>query len=138
MRETYLELWEQINNLDNEGVFVLLSHGNKNGPLGVAGDTGNDIDLDRFVRDIGGKNIYLYLLSCHTGQDPCGAKLMNGTPIIGNLAAPKGAAAMTASGDSVTVVSKDGTTFPGWTGRGQGPHGKSMVPSRPTKPIDLP
>ncbi len=120
--------WNTISEFDNYGIFVLLSHGDENGPLAVAGTQGDDIDLDAFSDLILQKGLTLYLLSCHTGLDPCGSILsQKGLDFV----APKGTAVFqTVGAEAVNVFSKDGGAFPGWVG--------PLRPSRPNKPLSLP
>ncbi|WP_139281205.1 hypothetical protein [Serratia plymuthica] len=120
--------WQSILALEPSSIFVLLSHGDKNGPLAVKGTVGDDIDLTRFSDIIKKNKLALYLLSCHTGLDPCGSTLTkNGL----NFVAPKGAADFqTIGSEQISVFSKDGTTFPGWTG--------PLSPNRSNKALSLP
>lgn len=120
--------WQSISALEPSSIFVLLSHGDKNGPLAVAGTTGEDIDLNRFSEIIKNKKLALYLLSCHTGLEPCGSILTENKL---NFVAPKGEAVFqTIGSEQISVFSKDGTTFPGWTG--------PLSPNRPNKALPLP
>ncbi|TRU92415.1 MAG: hypothetical protein EWV75_20550 [Microcystis wesenbergii Mw_QC_S_20081001_S30D] len=120
--------WNTMNSLNNHSTFALLSHGDGNGPLPVRGTSGDDINLDDFSQVVSNKDLKLYLLSCHTGNDPCGTRLLDaGITFV----APKGAAEFrTAGTDTVTVMSKDGDTFPGWCG--------PLSPDRASKAIYLP
>ena len=119
--------WRAISDFQS-GVLVLLSHGNEYGPLAVAGNQGNDIDLDRFARIIKANDLTLYLLSCHTGQDPCGSTLgSKGLEFV----APKGCAVFRTIGDEkIDVFSKDDDSFPGWAG--------PLGPSRASAALSLP
>ena len=120
--------WDSMSELEENSIFVLLSHGDKNGPLAVAGTEGDDIDLDRFSDIISDNNLTLYLLSCHTGLDPCGTTL-SGENL--NFVAPKGTAVFQTVGDeTINVLSKDDQTYPGWTG--------PLSPSRASKALSLP
>ena len=120
--------WQTISAIDNKSIFVLLSHGDKAGPLAVEGNVGDDIDLERFSKIILEKELTLYLLSCHTGLDPCGSTLLRNKL---NFVAAKGTAVFQTVGDEViTVLSKDDDTFPGWAG--------PLSPNRPNKALYLP
>ena len=120
--------WTTISNLAAGSIFVLLSHGDENGPLAVAGTEGEDIDLNRFSTLILNNNLTLYLLSCHTGLDPCGSTL---TQKKLTFVAPKGTAVFqTVGSETINVYSKDDDTYPGWAG--------PLSPSRPSKALSLP
>lgn len=120
--------WQSLSGLGNNSIFVLLSHGDKNGPLAVEGTVGDDIDLTRFGNIISQRNITLYLLSCHTGLDPCGATL---TQHNLTFVAPKGTAVFQTVGtETINVFSKDGEVYPGWAG--------PLSPNRPNKALSLP
>lgn len=121
--------WGQIRTLEDMDVLVLLSHGDANGPLAVAGNEGGDINLKQFGKLISEKKLQLYLLSCHTGENPCANSLSDAKA---QFAAPLGNAVFKTTGnETVTVLSKDGETFPGWAGE--------LAPKgRASKPLSLP
>lgn len=120
--------WQSISKLENGAVFVLLSHGNESGPLAVKGDKGHDIDLNKFSSVIKEKNLLLYLLSCHTGRDPCGKTLTDNNV---QFVAPLGLAVFQTVGtDMINIHSKEGKINPGWAG--------PLSPDRATKPLFLP
>ncbi|HVW99432.1 MAG TPA: hypothetical protein VHA52_03190 [Candidatus Babeliaceae bacterium] len=120
--------WNTVENLGEGDVLALLSHGNANGPSDVTGTEGDDIDMDRFCEAMTDHNIELYLLSCNTGQDPCGETLSdNGVRFV----APKGCAVFTTVGtDQVLVYSKSGGEYKGWSG--------PLAPTRDNKSLSLP
>ena len=115
-----------------EGTVVVLSHGDGNGPLLVAGTAGPDMtpeQIDRLARLLGEAEASLYLLSCHTGNEPFAGELADtGARFI----APRGYAAFEASSAGVNVYSKEGDRYVGWTANGIEP------PSRNTKPLPIP
>lgn len=120
--------WNAIAALGEGDTLVILSHGDNDGPLAVAGNVGEDIDLARFVDLVKEKKLSLYLLSCHTGQNPCGTTLTEGGL---QFVAPLGTAAFQTTGDeTVNVYSKNGSTYPGWAG--------PLSPSRASKAVSLP
>ncbi|AZT39657.1 hypothetical protein ELZ88_24290 (plasmid) [Salmonella enterica subsp. enterica serovar Karamoja] len=120
--------WQSISELEDNGIFVLLSHGDNNGPLAVEGDVGKDINLNRFSEIINTKKLTLYLLSCHTGLPPCETILTTNNV---TFVAPKGKAVFRTVGDEVIYIySKNGETNPGWAG--------SLQPDRENKPLNLP
>jgi len=120
--------WKAINGLADGSIFVLLSHGDKNGPLAVAGNVGDDIDLEVFSDLINKKQLTLYLLSCHTGENPCGATLEQNKV---DFVAPKGYADFKTTGnETITVESKEGDKYPGWAG--------PLAPNRASKSLSLP
>lgn len=122
------DFWKQLESLTDGSTFVLLSHGDKNGPLEVKGTSGNDIDLAKFALRVFKKKLTLYLLSCHTGNDPCAQTLTKGSV---TFVAPIGTAVFQTTGDeTVSVYSKEDSKFPGWAG--------TLAPSRASKPISLP
>ncbi|ENE4240220.1 hypothetical protein ABNH60_003431 [Salmonella enterica] len=120
--------WSSISTLQKGDVFVLLSHGNKNGPLAVEGCYGDDIDLKMFSNVIKEKNLSLYLLSCHTGCDPCG-KILTDNGV--NFVAPLGLAVFqTVGSETINILSKEGDIYPGWAG--------PLCPGRGVTPLSLP
>jgi hypothetical protein len=122
------EFWKQLESLTEGSTFVLLSHGDKKGPLEVKGTSGKDIDLAKFAERVFKKKLTLYLLSCHTGNDPCAQALTKGSV---TFVAPIGAAVFQTTGDeTVSVYSKEDSKFPGWAG--------TLAPNRANKAISLP
>ncbi|MDE3250370.1 MAG: hypothetical protein KGO82_17035 [Bacteroidota bacterium] len=124
------DFWLVLDKLGMEDIFVLLSHGDKNGPLPVRGDKGEDINLDRFAKLLNEKRITLYLLSCYTGQDPCSAILLERKV---HFVAPIGKAEFqTVGNESIQVFSKTGKEFMGWAGS------KGLTPVRASAALSLP
>lgn len=120
--------WDTIDAIPQGSVFVLLSHGDGNGPLAVRGDRGRDIDLGEFSRRIRAKGLTLYLLSCHTGLNPCGDYLLRAGL---DFAAPVGEAVFKTIGtDIITVYSQDNGRDQAWVG--------PLSPGRLGKPLQLP
>lgn len=118
--------WDAIAATAATGVLVILSHGDENGPLAVAGTVGDDVDLAALAAAVGGRRFFL--LSCHTGQNPCGATL---TAAGLTFVAPLGTAVFETTGDeTVTVKSMDGSEYPGWAG--------PLAPNRSNKALSLP
>ena len=122
--------WSTLLKLKEDDIFVLLSHGDKDGPLPVKGQYGIDIDLKKFAAILNKKTITLYLLSCFTGNDPCASTLLD----LGvDFVAPKGNAVFKTIGDeTIDVTSKEGNKFPGWAGT------EKLTPDRPNKALSLP
>lgn len=122
--------WQVLDNLKMGDTFVLLSHGDKNGPLPIRGDKGKDIDLIRFATVLSKKSITLYLLSCYTGVDPCLSTLLKYKV---HFVAPIGKAVFETVGDeSIQVFSKNGNTFMGWAGS------PDLTPGRANAALYLP
>ncbi len=111
--------WPGVGAVAPNGTLVIYSHGNENGPLMVRGHEGEDM-TDSQILTLGAilvlADITLYLLSCHTGQDPFAAKLRkHGVRFM----APAGYAAVGASGESLaikSVASLDGKGTAPWSG----------------------
>lgn len=115
-----------------EGTVVVLSHGDANGPLLVAGTQGPDMSpdqIDRLAHLLGVAEARLYLLSCHTGNVPFADRLADtGARFI----APRGYAVFEASSAGANVYAKEGDRYVGWTAQGIDP------PTRNTKPLAIP
>ena len=128
------QFWNTVNGLEQNSVLVVLSHGSNDGFLPIAGDEGDDANLDTFIQSINNSNTTLYLLSCHTGNNPCGAKLTNGFNV--SFVAPKGYAKLKAGSDYMAVTSIVDPKFPekfaGWIGT------QELKPRRDSIPIKLP
>ncbi len=121
--------WSEVEKLQTSDILVLLSHGDHDGPLAVAGQMGDDVDLVRLGGIVKQKSLKLYLLSCHTGLPPCATTLLSeGVPFV----APMGYAVFQTVGDEVVnVASKENDTFPGWAG-------PLSPPGRASKMLSLP
>lgn len=123
--------WQSIFELEEDGVFVLLSHGDNNGPMMVEGSDNakcKNIDLKKFSEILNEKRLKLYLLSCHTGVHPCETILRENNV---SFVAPKGMAVFgTVNQEVINVLSKDGNTYPGWVG--------PLCPNRASKALYLP
>ena len=124
--------WSGVEKVENNGHFVLLSHGDKNGPLMVKGTEGSDMtdaDIKTLCDILIGKKATFYCLSCHTGLDPFAGKMAKTSCLF---VAPKGFAVAESSSAGVNVYSKEDGKYPGWSGSG------SLVPNRATKPLNIP
>ncbi|WP_323118713.1 hypothetical protein [Burkholderia alba] len=113
--------WNAVKSVDSNGYLAILSHGDSNGFLMVSGQSGNDMtnqEIQDFAKILNDKTITLYLLSCHTGQDPFGSKLKETGC---RFAAPLGYAQIKSSSESLSVYSvKDNDpsskNYEPWTG----------------------
>lgn len=129
--------WELINTVSENGVLVILSHGDPDGPLMVAGTDGDDMTKEE-IQKLGGilsaKKVSLYLLSCNTGGGTFFATLKDtGAKFI----APLGYADVRESSAGLSVYSTNGekglaAKYEGWKGNGIEP------PNRSTKPLVIP
>ncbi|PAK11165.1 hypothetical protein DF156_01715 [Burkholderia ubonensis] len=130
------DFWDNVKLVENNGFLVILSHGDENGFLTVAGNEGGDVsgdDLEKFGDDLKKRGITLYLLSCHTGKDPCGSILWKTKCVF---AAPIGYAKVVSSSATVGVYSVENPvatppTYVGWKGT------DGVIPTRPTKPLNI-
>lgn len=125
--------WLALASIDNDGSFVLLSHGNRDGPLMVAGDQGKDMtksQVEALANTLVQGGVTFYCLSCHTANgdffetvDESGAAFV----------APIGYASFRTSSVSVDAysVTADGKSYLGWAGT------KGLVPTRKTKPLNF-
>lgn len=124
--------WETVNSVDNNGILVLYSHGDSNGPLRVKGhgsdpgtaafneESWDDDKIARFGGLLEGKNVTLILLSCHTGSGEFYDKLKQYFPDGGSryLVAPKGYASIKSSNVSTginSIKSENNTESAGWS-----------------------
>lgn len=130
--------WELINIVSDGGVLVLLSHGDKNGPLMVAGTDGDDMtktEVEKLGSTLAGKKVALYLLSCQTGAGEF-CKTLKSTAV--KFIAPIGYADVRETSVTLSVLStngeKDGykTQYLGWEGNGIDP------PNRINKALLIP
>lgn len=129
--------WELIDIVAENGVLVILSHGDENGPLMVAGTSGKDMTKEQ-IQKFGGilkaKKVALYLLSCNTGSDGFFDTLKEtGATFI----APLGYADVRESSAGLAAYSTNGKKelgieYLGWKGNGINP------PSRSSKPLVIP
>jgi hypothetical protein len=125
--------WDWVTSVDQDGILVLLSHGDENGPLMVKGHKGKDMSAGQ-ITDFGARlvlrNIRLYLLSCETGKGAfAGSLAATGATFI----APMGLAEFKANSVGVAVHSRGETNkLLGWYSHG------IAAPSRNSKPLVIP
>lgn len=128
------DFWSAINTVERDGTLVLLSHGDKNGPLMVKGTSGNDMkkeEITAFGGQMARNNITVYMLSCHTGQDPF-ASLFAGTNC--KFVAPEGYASLTNITGGVqvrSVTGEDHRGVAGWAGS------DDLKPKRNARPVEI-
>lgn len=128
--------WSQVDSVDNGGYLAIMSHGNNNTFEIAMGNPPKDMRQDRIVpfgTSLNQRNVTLYLLSCHTGNDPLGRSLV-GTGC--HFAAPKGYALVKSSSAGVGVYSvvdphASDVKYAGWTGT------EGVIPNRDTKPLNI-
>lgn len=125
--------WDWATAVDNDGVLVILSHGDADGPLMVKGKLGKDMtksQIDEFGAILVQKKVALYLLSCLTGSGGFAKSLATtGAKFI----APVGNAEVEANSLRVTVYSRsDEGKASGWFSNG------IDAPSRNSKPLVIP
>jgi len=129
--------WELINIVAENGVLVILSHGDENGPLMVAGTSGKDMtkeEIQKFGEILKTKKIALYLLSCNTGS---GSFFNNLKDTGATFVAPLGYADVRESSAGLSAYSTNGKkdfgiTYLGWNGNG------IDSPNRASKPLVIP
>ncbi|MFC5583049.1 hypothetical protein [Rhodanobacter terrae] len=125
--------WDWVTSVDQDGILVLLSHGDETGPLMVKGHNGKDMDADQ-IREFGAhlvqRNISLYLLSCETGKGAFAASLAaTGATFI----APIGYAEFKSNSVGVAVHSRgDKNELLGWFSNG------INAPRRNASPLVIP
>jgi hypothetical protein len=128
-----------VNQVDQGGTLVLLSHGDAAGPLMVAGHGGDDMTAAQ-ITAFGGlmarRDISLYLLSCYTGSGAFAARM---TALGVSFIAPLGYAQLNAGVGGVTVYSVANPAQPvaganalGWASNG------IRAPGRAASPLSLP
>ncbi|ARM00505.1 Uncharacterised protein [Burkholderia oklahomensis] len=128
--------WTQVDSVNNDGYLAIMSHGNNQTFEIATGNSPADLPQDRivpFATSLLQRNVTLYLLSCHTGNNPLGELL--GIPNF-KFAAPKGYAQVRSSSAGVGVYSvvdphASDLKYAGWTGS------EDVIPNRATKPLNI-
>jgi hypothetical protein len=129
------DFWTAVGMVDKGGYLALLSHGDEEGPLMVDGEMGDSMtkdDIQNFGKALVNANVTLYLLSCHTGNDPFFSALKaTGCKFVAPLGFAKTQSSVAGTAVFSVEEGKAKTTFPGWVGH------SDLVPNRGTKPLNI-
>ncbi|AIO68271.1 hypothetical protein [Burkholderia oklahomensis] len=128
--------WTQVDSVNNDGYLAIMSHGDNQTFEIATGNSPADLPHDRivpFATSLLQRNVTLYLLSCHTGNNPLGELL--GIPNF-KFAAPKGFAQVKPRPEGAVVLSVEDPNalvlkFPGWTGS------EDVIPNRAAKQLNI-
>lgn len=147
--------WDTVNSVQQNGILILLSHGDESGPLMVKGNDGKDMtdeEINALGTNLVSKKIAFYCISCNTGilgtiKDKNGKE----TPTFASslcqtkayVIAPNGKAKVNLFGSvSLSVIdtktTSDGREQPGrWVEMKDG-KSRELTEYRAAKPLPIP